>query len=173
MGHERHGNGPVPTGRTGTSHETRNGAAAVPTTLTSSPCCRRVRGASCRPSGRGWPAVRAMRNLGPIRVPAYGRMGPSSVHRALEFPEQGAELQGPSRASGLWNFRWLISSRRSHTPSRLPGETPRGVHTQTDDEEECQLQQADFSQQRRCLLLLSTTGFVDLHIRRSEDQALP
>jgi hypothetical protein len=111
MGHERHGNGPVPTGRTGTSHETRNGAAAVPTTLTSSPCCRRVRGASCRPSGRGWPAVRAMRNLGPIRVPAYGRMGPSSVHRALEFPEQGAELQGPPRASGLWNFRWLIFQR--------------------------------------------------------------
>ena len=101
------------------------------------------------------------------RVRSYGSLGCPSRSGI-----SGAQ-RGSCRASGLWNFRWLISSRRSHTPSRLPGETPRGVHTQTDDEEECQLQQADFSQQRRCLLLLSTTGFVDLHIRRSEDQALP
>jgi hypothetical protein len=58
-----------------------------------------------------WPARRAIRNLGPIGVPAYARMGPSSVHRALEFPEHGGGGVGPSRASGLWNARFGLNGQ--------------------------------------------------------------
>src|SRR4029077_5806359 len=84
---------------------------------------------NCTPDN-SWPARRAIRNLGPIGVPAYARMGPSSVHRALEFPEHGEGAVGPSRA--LRSLEFLVADlvtlngirrhgyRRAWCSGRLP-----------------------------------------------------